>query len=200
MRRQSVLVLAIVTAVHLSASDSNADMGSDYNAIILHPSGFEWSMAFGVSGGQQVGYGFGTPTDSAQPAHALMWSGTADSYIDLNPAGFNYSEAWGISDGQQVGWGIMEGYSAPHALLWSGTAYSYVDLTPNGFSARAIGISDGQQVGWGSQSSNPSHALMWSGAVKVCVKAGIGRKVGYEKRVFMHIFSKNCQKFLDRLR
>jgi len=29
-------------------------------------------------------------------------------------------------------------------------------------------------------------------AVTVCVRAGIGRKVGYEKRVFMHIFSKNC--------
>ena len=29
-------------------------------------------------------------------------------------------------------------------------------------------------------------------AVKVCAKAGIGRKVGHKKRVFVQIFKKNC--------
>ncbi len=39
-------------------------------------------------------------------------------------------------------------------------------------------------------------------AVTVCVRAGIGRKVGYEKRVFMHIFSKTASEknFLGRSR
>jgi len=39
-------------------------------------------------------------------------------------------------------------------------------------------------------------------AVMVCAKVGIGRKVGYEKCVFMHIFSKIAseKKILGRSR
>jgi len=39
-------------------------------------------------------------------------------------------------------------------------------------------------------------------AVEVCIKAGIGRKAGHKKRVFMQIFSKIAseKKFLDRSR
>jgi hypothetical protein len=39
-------------------------------------------------------------------------------------------------------------------------------------------------------------------SLTVCAKAGIGRKAGYKKRVFIQIFSKTAsgKKFLDRSR
>ncbi|MEN6426746.1 MAG: PEP-CTERM sorting domain-containing protein [Phycisphaerales bacterium] len=99
---------------------------ADYTAVILAPGGFPFSNALGVSGGQQVGWahcsGRGRP-------HAMLWSGTAESYVDLNPSGFLESSATGISGGQQVGGGVGTATGGEwHALLWSGTAESYVDL------------------------------------------------------------------------
>ena len=61
---------------------------ADYLAIDLNPSGFLNSHALGVSGGQQVGDGFGLATGGT---HALLWSGSAASVIDLNPSGFAFS-------------------------------------------------------------------------------------------------------------
>jgi peptidoglycan/xylan/chitin deacetylase (PgdA/CDA1 family) len=133
--------------------------------VDLHPAGFDDSYAYGVSDGQQVGWGWSSGPVSSM--HALLWSGTAESYVDLNPSGFESSCAYGVSGGQQVGegWSSAPG-SSSHALLWSGTAGSCVDLNPSGFySSHAHGISGGQQVGAGDFSATDyhGHALLWSG-------------------------------------
>jgi hypothetical protein len=86
------------------------------------------SNAFGTNGIQQVGDGEG----ASFFAHALLWSGTADSAVDLNPTNLTYitdSIALGTSGTQQVGWGEGSGTGGnSHALLWSDTAASAVDL------------------------------------------------------------------------
>jgi len=75
--------------------------------------------ATGVGGGQQVGVGLGTAT--GHDFHALLWSGTAASYINLHSflgSGFTSSEALGIdadgnifgsADGQAVMWVPVNG-------------------------------------------------------------------------------------------
>ena len=138
-----------------------------YEAVVLEPSGFLWSEAFGVSAGQQVGEGTYGGGATGINTHALLWSGTPESYVDLNPSGFSYSYAAGVSAGQQVGWGggTAAGNNT-HALLWSGTPESYVDLNPSGFFlSLADGISGGQQVGggWLTATGSTTHALLWSG-------------------------------------
>jgi hypothetical protein len=80
--------------------------GSADSVVDLHPSGFTQSFAYGVSGGQQVGYGGGAATGFRD--HALLWTGSADSVVDLHtflPPEFTSSYAWGIdADGNIVGW------------------------------------------------------------------------------------------------
>jgi probable HAF family extracellular repeat protein len=83
----------------------------------LHPGEFESSYAYGTNGTQQVGYGWSWTTGD----HALLWNGTAASYVDLHqflPAGFIYSDAMGID-----GYGNIVGYAQnssgyTHAILW----------------------------------------------------------------------------------
>jgi hypothetical protein len=96
-----------------------ADTAESY--IDLHPSVFDESMARGVSGSEQGGYGV-----TGGLSHALLWSGTAESVVDLHPSGFDESMVRDISDELQAGYGIVGGIS--HALLWNGTAESVIDL------------------------------------------------------------------------
>src|SRR5437588_10286 len=113
----------------------------------LNPSGFFTSEAWGISGGQQTGWG---RTTGSVADHALLWAGTAASVVDLHPSGFDSSVAIGTSGGQQVGYGNPAGNVLRHALLWTGTAASAVDLQPSGFvTSVAFGVSGGQQVGGG---------------------------------------------------
>jgi len=76
-----------------------------YTFVDLNPSGFTESEARGVSGGQQVGYGCGPVT--GDQIRALLWSGTAESYVDLHswvPSGYGRSFAQGIdASGNIVG-------------------------------------------------------------------------------------------------
>jgi hypothetical protein len=55
--------------------------GSANNYTNLHPAGFDSSVGLGLSGDQQVGFGYlaGTTT-----YHALSWNGTAGSVVDLH--------------------------------------------------------------------------------------------------------------------
>ncbi len=161
-RKQTIWMLALaIVAVPLAAE-------AQYTSIDLTPSGFGGSYGYGISGGQQVGWGYTGGND-----HALLWSGTADSAVDLNPSGFGASYGNGISGGQQVGCGgywNTGGYRGSHALLWSGTAASAVDLNPSGFSdSVALGISGSQQVGYGDRADNTEHALLWSGTAASAV-------------------------------
>ncbi|OHB58398.1 MAG: hypothetical protein A2173_08785 [Planctomycetes bacterium RBG_13_44_8b] len=158
--------------------------GTADSYIDSNPSGFSFSSACGTNGTQQIGQGYGSATNNNQ--HALLWSGTAASYVDLHPtSGFSYSVGQGISDTYQVGYGLGSATNnKTHALLWSGTADSCIDLTPSkSFSSRAYGAGGNQQVGWGydstivipapggpgSGSTNPVHALLWSGTADSCV-------------------------------
>jgi hypothetical protein len=138
--------------------------------VDLHPSGFTNSSAYGISGSQQVGSGFGSATGFE--LHALLWSGTASSAVDLNPSGFTNSAAYGISGSQQVGNGVPAGGGIAHALLWSGTASSAVDLNPSGFDVSlGYGTSGSQQVGYGAgpATGDAFHALLWSGTASSVV-------------------------------
>ena len=145
----------IFLAVILISSSAFAGWEVTY----LHPAGSIESNAWGVSGGEQVGYAkFGSSY------HAGLWSGTAASWVDLKPAGSTSSWAYGVSGGQQVGYADIG--TREHAGLWSGTAASWVDLNPAGsFWSYAYGISGGQQVG---STLDPltdyyTHASLWSG-------------------------------------
>jgi hypothetical protein len=52
------------------------------SVVVLHPtSGFECSVEFATSGGQQVGWGGGA---GGIAEHALLWRGTAASVVDLH--------------------------------------------------------------------------------------------------------------------
>jgi probable HAF family extracellular repeat protein len=151
--------------------------GSAASAVDLNPAGFDESWAYGVGGGQQVGYGTASiyinkKTGYVEQTHALLWTGSAASAVDLHPAGFTGSWAYGVAGGQQVGYGGANyyiskkvGYVARvHALLWTGSAASVVDLHPAGFvNSWALGVGGGQQVGYGVGSDGTPHALLWTG-------------------------------------
>lgn len=135
--------------------------GSAASFVDLHPAGFYDSYAYGVSGGQQVGWGSSV---TANYPHALLWNGSAASVVDLNPNGFTQSYGYGISGGEQVG------QADCHAVLWKGSAASVVDLHPkSGFDcSEARGTNGAQQVGVGVAGGH-NHALVWSGSASSVV-------------------------------
>src|ERR1043165_3732143 len=92
-----------------------AAYSATYSFVDLNPNGFDSSYAFGVSGGQQVGYGSG-PASGGQ-THALLWSDSAATAVDLNPGGFVASYATGVSAGEQVGYGWGTAGGGPPALF-----------------------------------------------------------------------------------
>jgi hypothetical protein len=133
----------------------------------------------------------------------MLWSGSADSYVDLHAARYAYSEVYGMDNAQQVGYGYDA--SGPYrtngyrAVMWSGSAASAVELHPAYLTySMALGVGDGQQVGYGRGGPIPAdgaedgHALLWSGSAESVVDlhparfyasralgvAG-GRQVGY---------------------
>lgn len=132
--------------------------GSAASVIDLHPPGFTYSWAYGVSGGRQVGVGSNT---SWANEHALLWHGSAASVVDLHPRGFVISSANATNGHEQVG--IGDG----HALLWRGSAVGVVDLhafLPPGFAdSNASGIDAAVDI-VGSASAgrySPAHAILW---------------------------------------
>ena len=117
-----------------------------YTAGDLTPIGFTGSQTSRMKGTQPVGYGWAMPGGNP---HALLWSGTAESYVDLNPSGFTACFAYAIIAAQQAGYGWATPGDNPHDLLWSGTTESYADLNPGGFAFAEASVADGtQQIGW----------------------------------------------------
>jgi hypothetical protein len=150
-------VMVIFAVAVFSVILTNLVWGANYTAIDLTPSGSSsGSYGLGISGSQQVGY--------VGNRNAMLWNGSAASYVDLMPSGFDSSVANGTNGIQQIGYGSpIEGHN--HALLWSGSADSYVDLNPSGFSSSCgLGIYGTQQVGYGYSASNRYHALLWNGS------------------------------------
>lgn len=141
--------------------------GAADSAVNLNPPDSSTSQANGVSGGQQVGYGY-------VPSRALLWTGSAESKVELHPEGYESSVANATNGVQQVGSGFVGSASAgvahSHALAWSGSAASAVDLNqflPPGYTdAAATGIdAAGNVVGWASKGPSDVaanvHAVMW---------------------------------------
>src|ERR1043165_10001969 len=77
------LVVGAAMAVSFLAPPLAA-YSATYSFVDLNPNGFDSSYAFGVSGGQQVGYGSGPP--SGGQTHPLLLSGRAAPAAHLNTA------------------------------------------------------------------------------------------------------------------
>jgi hypothetical protein len=141
--------------------------GSPTDYTDLNPSGFYNSVATGISGTQQVGWG---QPSSSSLERALLWSSTAASYVNLHPSGYYDSSAKGISGTQQVGMGRPNSTSWSHALLWNGSAASFIDLDSATFyESCANGTNGTQQVGWGTTfvpgGAEPlKRAVAWNGS------------------------------------
>ena len=106
--------------------------------------------------------------------HALLWNGSADSYVDLNPSGFTESIASATNGVQQVGTGWR-----PEFGLTSGTSENFQWAVPeeraaysscNHFTPAALpgrtgfGIGGTQQVGYGGNVAGGADSLRCSGA------------------------------------
>jgi hypothetical protein len=144
--------------------------GTAASMVDLNPTGFSNSWAYGVSGNNQVGAGWGDATTippRGPVSHALLWHGTADSVVDLHPAGYTGSQANAVFEDKVVGFGFGSPGGLWHALLWHGAADSVVDLHPAQYPQTfASDLSQDSQVGTGVFSSLPGgerHALLWHG-------------------------------------
>ncbi|MDQ2986074.1 MAG: hypothetical protein M3R13_05065 [Armatimonadota bacterium] len=134
-----------------------------YTVEVLHspavpsPRSFGW----GAGGGQQVGH---TNIFLSGPSNALLWNGSAKSFVNLHPAGFDASYAFDAEGGKQVGWRELHFPGRAFATMWSGSAEGWTDLH-NGdyFDTRAVGIGGDQQVGFGRVSLERQEALLWTG-------------------------------------
>jgi hypothetical protein len=122
-----------------------------------------------VAGGQQVGT---AQFSSAFVSSAILWTGTAESFVILDPPNAGgASQAEGTDGVQQVGFWTLPGPPSIRAALWSGTAASHVDLEPpNVVFSRAVDVSRGQQVGYvrlppaQPGGDTPDAASLWTGS------------------------------------
>lgn len=166
-RRNAVLVTMVGIAGVIGLAPRQA-VAVAYTVVDLTPTGWLGGQAFGVTGGQQVGVGYG---GTSQGTSAILWTDTSGGYVLLgSPAGFENSHALGVGDGQQVGYAQLLSpppYVSGHAMLWSGSTDSVVDLNPADFDwSRAQAVAGGQQVGYGSSLAmyGNVHALLWTGS------------------------------------
>jgi hypothetical protein len=128
---------------------------STWSVINLHPGSATASRAYGVEGGQQVGYAFFPPNGP----RASLWTGSAGSWVDLHPPALA-SIAYAVHGGQQAG---MAGIAQQQASLWTGSAGSWINLNPPGSSlSEAFDVFNGQQVGYSGPSTNQSRATLWN--------------------------------------
>lgn len=87
------------------------------------------SYATGAGDGQQVGYAHVDPASTTP--HAMVWYGSADSFVDLHPnltTLYSGSIIMDTDGGQQVGYAIMKSDGQPRAMLWYGDAASAISL------------------------------------------------------------------------
>ncbi|MGD0463731.1 MAG: PEP-CTERM sorting domain-containing protein [Tepidisphaeraceae bacterium] len=146
--------------------------GSATSAVDLNPStGFQFSAAYGVGGGQQVGDAWSViPATGPTFTDAMLWAERGSKVIatDLNPtsSGYYNSRAWATDGIEQVGQANSSN-GATHAMVWNGSAGNYADLNPAGFSGSvAYGVGGHQQVGmgFGTETGGAVHAMLWSGS------------------------------------
>lgn len=118
---------AVATDGHQVAGDAFAADGQDHAMlwdadtaayVDLHPANLTESLAEGVAGGIQVGFGDTDPINGNY--HALLWRGTADSVVDLQsvlPGNFVTSEAFG-TDGLHVYGLAVDTNGFAHSITW----------------------------------------------------------------------------------
>jgi hypothetical protein len=131
--------------------------GPPYDKYVrLMPAGFDGAIVRGVGERFQVGEG---RKDGRQ--HALVWNGTAKSFIDLDSADYAGTAAYATDGKSQVGAaGTDPNGSVGHAILWHGSANSLVDLNPSGYeSSHAYGVWGNVQVG----QLEGYYACLWRG-------------------------------------
>jgi hypothetical protein len=171
--------------------------GTALSAVDLEPtnlSGITGSSAFGLGGGEEVGFG----NASGGGVHAMLWRGTADSAVDLHPTALFGSDlinstAFATNGLSQAGYAVAGG--AFHAVAWSGSADSAVDLAallpPEFQSSQARAVDGaGNIFGFAADSSGITHVIEWvvpepSAALGVFVFACgslLGRRDTYRKR------------------
>lgn len=184
-------IKAFLAGVGVFAGSSTVSL-ADYVGTDLNPPGFAASQALGVDGGRAIGFGHlppyqapPTPPDNsghpenpppppvAQPVQALLWNGTAQSFVELNPVplqqspGGFYSVGNAISGNQQGGYVQVNTPSAsgPHATLWAGTAASKTDIQPSsgGPVSSVQGTNGTKQVGYFSVGGDLTQAVIWPG-------------------------------------
>lgn len=142
--------------------------------VDLHPTSLLSSVATCTNGVMQGGYGAvkvktGGKIKTTPPNHALVWFGTAGSFVDVNPANIAESRINGCDQFQQAGYIMPIALGFTHAALWNGTSTSAIDLhPPTGFdSSVAYSTANSQQAGYGvttPQLGGAGHALLWSGS------------------------------------
>ncbi|HEY8748065.1 MAG TPA: DUF4082 domain-containing protein [Tepidisphaeraceae bacterium] len=166
----------VVGEAFLPANSEAALWTGPQSLSILQPATVTNSFAYGVSGNQQVGMGYGGAV--GPNSHAFLWTGTAASAVNLNPSqlGSIESIAMAVSGNQQVGYFNPGPGNQEHAVLWNGTAASAVSLQPsfasNVSQARAT---DGvHQVGFSDGVSGHVQAVLWSGTAASAVNLAPG--------------------------
>jgi hypothetical protein len=132
--------------------------GTAQSVVILHPTGWETSYAYGVKNGTQVGYGIQINGDT--PAMALVWHGTVQSLHILGQG-----TALDTNGVTHVG-GAPSGYSS-HAFRWDGDTGAGFDLhtlLPAGYiNSGASDIDDaGNIIGWAQAQSGYLVGVLWS--------------------------------------
>ena len=132
--------------------------GTAESAVILHPTGWDASYAYGVKNGTQVGYGF--QTAGFTPTQALVWHGSAESLVILGEG-----TALDTNGKTHVG-SAPFGYSS-HAFRWDGDSGSGFDLhnvLPPGYTnSGASDIDDaGNIIGWAQTPSGYLVGVLWS--------------------------------------
>jgi hypothetical protein len=135
-----------------------------WQVVYLHPEGAKSSDVHAAAGAQQGGR-IEVLDDYIYEYHPVIWSVSAEDYIDLLPDGWRQGVVHGMDGPWQVG-EIRIGFE-PHAALWSGTPESFVDLRPGGDygSSWAADVAADQQVGCATLSATAMHhAALWHGS------------------------------------
>lgn len=114
-------------------------------------------MALGASGNQQAGI-----LSYPGAVKAVLWSGSANSWVDLGPPVASESGLSSVIPGFQGGYARISG--ADHAVMWTGWQGSWVDLHPAGAIRSSVtAVSATKQGGW-AVIDGLSIAGLWSGS------------------------------------
>lgn len=132
-------------------------------ATSLHPAtGYSFSTVRGISATNQVG----DASPSSGGNHAMLWTGSAASFVDLHPAGWLMSFGRGTNGTDAVGY-VDDGGGTQHAAVWLGSAHTFLDLHsflgPGFTSSVAYGIDSQGRIS-GAAFNGRWQAVVWKAA------------------------------------